>query len=77
MADITRNESGRIDPTSSQLDPSQPWNQVRPRSLRTSGLELDESCESGSEPHDSLTFSEGVGKSLDEMIAKIDGKGNK
>jgi len=70
MADITRNESGRIDPTSSQLDPTQEYNQLRPISQRSSGTELDESCG----PY-SGSLSPGAGKSLDEMIEQIDGGG--
>ncbi len=34
-----------FDPTQSQRDPSKPWFQKRPLSLRSSGTELDEGCE--------------------------------
>jgi len=33
------------DQTQSQRDPSKPWFQKRPLSLRSSGTELDEGCE--------------------------------
>ncbi|MGD0957456.1 MAG: hypothetical protein ABR953_11605 [Candidatus Acidiferrales bacterium] len=62
MSDITKNDVQR-DATSSQRDPRLEWNQVRPRSLRSSGKELDEGCE--------ITQAEG-GLGLDRAIRKID-----
>ena len=44
MSDITKNDY-RFDPTSTQRDPRLEHNQVRPRSLRSSGTELDAGCE--------------------------------
>jgi hypothetical protein len=35
---VSRNAPSRM----SQRDPSKPWNQLHPRSLRSSGAELDE-----------------------------------
>jgi hypothetical protein len=72
MADITRNESGRIDPTSSQRDPSKPWNQVRPLSLRTSGAELDPPCCEGGMDENGLVLGKDSAGTLDQMIAKAD-----
>jgi hypothetical protein len=72
MSDITRNNSGVVDPTSSQLDPSKEFNQLRPRSLRSSGSELDAWCK----PYEGelgLTFDSGAGKSFDAMLKKLDG----
>jgi hypothetical protein len=63
MADITKNDTQR-DPTSSSHDPSKPWNQLRPRSLRSSGSELDEGCE--------LTNAE-AGAGFDAAVKRIDG----
>jgi hypothetical protein len=37
-------------PEFSQRDPSKPWNQLHPRSKRTSGAELDEVCGDGTIP---------------------------
>jgi len=42
MADETKSF-----PTQSQHDPSEPFHQLRPRSLRSSGTELDEGCGDG------------------------------
>jgi hypothetical protein len=70
MADITRNESGVVDPSSSQIDPRKEYNQLRPRSLRSSGSELDPCCEGGM----SSNFSSGAGEALDRMIQKVDGR---
>ena len=34
-----------FDPRFTQRDPSKPYNQLRPQSLRSSGSELDECCD--------------------------------
>jgi hypothetical protein len=51
--------------TMSQRQPEQPFNQLRPRSLRSSGTELDEICPEIEQA------SAGLG--LDEAIRLIDG----
>jgi len=52
-------------PGESQRDPSKPYNQVRPLSLRTSGRELDECC--------GPIGQASAGLGLDEAIRLIDG----
>ena len=58
---INRNSG---DPAFSQRDPSKPWNQTKPRSMRDSGVNLDEG--------DIEQAAGGLG--LDEAIKKIGGK---
>jgi hypothetical protein len=45
----------KYDPTMSQRDPSKPYNQLRPRSLRSSGSELDDECQPGNAEPPELT----------------------
>jgi hypothetical protein len=53
-------------PAESQRDPSKPYNQTRPLSTRTSGMELDECCGSIGQA------SAGLG--LDEAVQLVDGR---
>ena len=53
-------------PTQSNRDPSKPWNQLMPRSMRDSGVNLDEVC-------GELEQAE-AGLSLDKALSKIGGK---
>jgi hypothetical protein len=63
MADITKNDYA-FDPTSTQRDPSKnEHDQLRPRSLRSSGAELDAGCE--------ITQASG-GLGLDEALKLIE-----
>ena len=50
-----KNVNSNADPRMSQRDPSKPWNQLRPRSLRSSGSELDECCEGAEAPEAAMT----------------------
>jgi hypothetical protein len=53
-------------PEQSQRDPTKPWNQLHPRSQRSSGSELDEAFgEIGTSD---------IGKGLDAVVKQIDGR---
>ena len=62
--DTVNSTALREGPTMSQRDPSKEFNQLRPRSLRSSGAELDAFCPE-------IEQAEG-GKGLDQAIRKID-----
>jgi hypothetical protein len=61
------NSNALSDPNMSQRNPSKPYNQLHPRSLRSEGLELDEAC--GAD----VSQAE-AGRGLDRAIRVIDGK---
>jgi hypothetical protein len=67
MSDASENTVNRNagNPARSQRDPSQPFNQTRPLSTRTSGMELDECCGSIGQAS--------AGQGLDEAIRLIEG----
>jgi len=51
-----------FDPTMSQRDPSKPWNQLWPKSLRDNGTNLDEGFEDISGPPVAQNMPTGTGE---------------
>jgi hypothetical protein len=70
MADNVNQRSGS-DPRQTQRNPELPYNQLRPKSLASSGAELDEGCEiSQAEAGSTETYGSDALKEVNKLYKK-------